>query len=120
MNQNYDIVFDTPKYHRTGTATITYKGDSATVRLDVAEFGVIEAAGTRDDKNFEVSGTKEIEGTGPITFTAKGQTWGNSLDCTAETSIGTVTVYGTATGHSAGDVPGVTSKYYAGLWSDGM
>lgn len=119
MIQTYDIVFDTPKYHRKGTAELVFNKDAAHVRLEVNDFGIIEADGTREDRDFEVSGVANVVGREPVEFKATGHTWGNALDCTAETSIGTVTVYGTATGHSAGDVNGLSSDF-AGRWSDGM
>ena len=119
MSQKYDVVVTTPKYYRTGKAGITYKGETATAWLEVEDFGRFEATGTRDDKNFEISGTADVIDVGPVEFTAKGQTWGSSLDCTAETSIGTVTIYGTETSVSAGDTNGVSSGYFAGRWADG-
>lgn len=118
MDQKYDVVVDTPKYHRLGSARIKYSKDTVSARLEVEDLGIVEATGTREDKNFEISGVAEIENVGPVEYTAKGQTWANSLDCSVETSMGTVTIYGTAVGQSAGDVPGSTFKYYAGNWSD--
>ncbi len=119
MGQKYDVVVDTPKYHRLGRAEVTFSKDTALVKLEVEDFCNFEASGTREDKNFEVSGVADIEDVGSVEFTAKGQTWANSLDCSAETSMGTVTIYGTAIGQSAGDVPGAEfNKYYAGNWSD--
>lgn len=116
MASTYDVIVDTPKYHLQGKASLELLGESAHARLDITDVGSLEGEGTRDGKDFVVSGVAHIEGK-DIEFTAQGATWANSIDAKAQTSIGEVVIYGTMTGYSAGDVVG-NDAGFAGRWAD--
>lgn len=116
MPSTYDVIVDTPKYHRQGKVKLELKGDTAWAHLDITDVGSLDAKGTRNGKDFDVAGVAHIDG-GEIEFTAHGSTWANSIDVKAQTSIGEVVIYGTMTGYSAGDVVG-NDAGFAGRWAD--
>lgn len=118
MASTYDVIIDTPKYHRQGTVKIITEGERAQVVLDVTEVGAVEMEGKVDGKNIDVWGKGHIAGE-DVEFKGRINLWANSLDCKAETSMGEVVVYGTRTGHSAGDVAG-NDRDFAGRWSDSL
>lgn len=117
MSSTYDVIIDTPKYHRQGKMKLELKGGTAQAHLEIFEAGTIEAQGTRNDKEFDVSGTTDLGGEGAIEFTAHGSIWANSVNIKAETGLGEVVIYGTQTGYSAGDFSG-NDKGFAGRWAD--
>lgn len=116
MASTYDVIVDTPKYHRQGKVKLEFKGDKAQAHLDITDVGALDGDGTRDGKEFDVAGVAHI-GDEDIEFTAHGATWANSIDIKAQTSIGEVVIYGTMTGYSAGDVVG-NDAGFAGRWAD--
>ncbi|MGI6032860.1 MAG: hypothetical protein ACOX69_05535 [Coriobacteriales bacterium] len=118
MKGTYDISVDTPKRHRLGTLALDVQGDKLFAHLEAGDLGCIEASGTRDDKNLEFSGSCEVEGVGKVDYHLTGQVWANTLDTTAETNFGTVSIYGTRTSAAIGDFHRETENW-AGRWSDG-
>jgi hypothetical protein len=116
MASTYDVIVDTPKYHRQGKVKLELSGDTACAHLDITDVGSLDAEGTRNGKDFDVAGVAHIDGE-DIEFTAHGATWANSIDVKAQTSIGEVVIYGTMTGYSAGDVVG-NDAGFAGRWAD--
>ena len=103
MASTYDVIVDTPKYHRQGKVKLELSGDTARAHLDITDVGSLDAEGTRNGKDFDVAGVAHIDGE-DIEFTAHGATWANSID-------------GTMTGYSAGDVVG-NDAGFAGRWAD--
>lgn len=116
MASAYDVIVDTPKYHLQGKAKLELLGEMARAHLDITDVGSLDGEGTRNGKEFDVSGIAHIDGK-DIEFTAHGATWANSIDVKAQTSIGEVVIYGTMTGYSAGDVVG-NDAGFAGRWAD--
>lgn len=116
MAQGYDVIVDTPKYHRQGKLTLTPNGETMNARLTITDGPTIEAQGKRYDKNIDFAGTTVIDGE-TVEFSGVANTWANSFDMIAQTSIGEVTIYGTSTGYSAGDVIG-NDAGFAGRWAD--
>lgn len=118
MAQTYDVIVDTPKHHYQGKLALSPDGEMMDAKLEIHDVGSVTARGTR------IGGTKDIDFAGScdiagqhVEYTALAVTWANSIDCKATTSIGEVTIYGTSTGYSAGDVLGA-DKDFAGRWSD--
>lgn len=116
MAQGYDVIIDTPKYHRQGKLTLMPNGDTMDARLVIADGPTIEAQGKRYEKDIDFTGSADVDGE-TIEFSGIANTWANSFNMTAQTSIGEVTIYGTSTGYSAGDVTG-NDAGFAGRWSD--
>lgn len=101
----YDIAVDTPKLHRRGTLTLKSNDDKIAAILNVGEDLQDERfAGTCKDKEFTFEGSGEFPSVGQIDYVAKGSIWGNSIDIKCETSAGTITMFGTQIGSSAGAV----------------
>lgn len=117
MKGTYDISVDTPKRHRRGTLALDVHGDALHARLEAGDLGVIEAEGTRSDKDIDFTGSCEVPGVGTVEYHWTGRIWGNSLDSVAETSEGKVDIFGTRTSASLGDF-GSGSGMWAGRWSD--
>lgn len=116
MAQGYDVIVDTPKYHRQGKLALMPNGETMNARLEITDGPTIEAQGKRYGKDIDFAGTTEVDGE-TIEFSGVANTWANSFNMTAQTSIGEVTIYGTSTGYSAGDVTG-NDAGFAGRWSD--
>lgn len=101
----YDIAVDTPKLHRRGMLTLKSNDDKIAAILNVGEDLQDERfAGTCKDKEFTFEGSGEFPSVGQIDYVAKGSIWGNSIDIKCETSAGTITMFGTQIGSSAGAV----------------
>jgi len=101
----YDIAVDTPKLHRRGTLTLKSNDGKIAAILNVGEDLQDERfAGTCKDKEFTFGGSGEFPSVGQIDYVAKGSIWGNSIDIKCETSAGTITMFGTQIGSSAGAV----------------
>lgn len=116
MAQTYDVIIDTPTRHYKGTLSLMPNGELMNARLDVMDVGAIEAQGKRYGKEIDFAGTAQIAGK-DIEYSGRASTWANSFDLIATTSIGEVTIYGTSTGYSAGDVEG-NDAGFAGRWAD--
>lgn len=116
MAQGYDVIVDTPKYHRQGKLLLTPDGELMNARLEVTDGPTIEAQGKREGKDIDFAGKTEINGE-TVEFSGIANTWANSFNMTAQTSLGEVTIYGTSTGYSAGDVVG-NDAGFAGRWAD--
>lgn len=116
MAQTYDVIVDTPRYHYQGKLALTPNGETMNARLEVTDVATVELTGTRDGKDIDFAGTTHVDGQ-EIEYSGRANIWANSFNCLAQTSIGEVTVYGTSTGYSAGDVLGNDSGF-AGRWSD--
>lgn len=116
MAQTYDVIVDTPKVHRQGKLLLMPAGETMDARLEITDGPTIEATGKRYGKNIDFAGTTKIHSE-TVEFSGVANTWANSFDMKAQTSIGEVTIYGTMTGYSAGDVTGNDSMF-AGRWAD--
>ena len=63
MASTYDVIVDTPKYHRQGKVKLELSGDTARAHLDITDVGSLDAEGTRNGKDFDVAGVAHIYGT---------------------------------------------------------
>ena len=80
MASTYDVIVDTPKYHRQGKGEPQLSwAQTARAHLDITDVGSLDAEGTRNGKDFDVAGVAHIDGE-DIEFTAHGATWANSID----------------------------------------
>lgn len=52
MASTYDVIVDTPKYHRQGKVKLELSGDTARAHLDITDVGSLDAEGTRNGKDF--------------------------------------------------------------------
>lgn len=116
MAQTYDVVVDTPTHHYQGKLALMPNGETMDARLEITDVGTVEAQGKRYGKEIDFAGTTQIAGK-DIEYSGRANTWANSFDLTATTSIGEVVIYGTSTGLSAGDYAG-NDKGFAGRWAD--
>ena len=53
MASTYDVIVDTPKYHRQGKVKLELSGDTARAHLDITDVGSLDAKGTRNGKDFD-------------------------------------------------------------------
>ena len=60
MASTYDVIVDTPKYHRQGKVKLELSGDTARAHLDITDVGSLDAEGTRNGKDFDVAGVAHI------------------------------------------------------------
>lgn len=72
MASTYDVIVDTPKYHRQGKVKLELSGDTARAHLDITDVGSLDAEGTRNGKDFDVAGVAHINGE-DIEFAAMAQ-----------------------------------------------
>ena len=117
MADTYDVVINTPKYHRVGKLELSLNGDTAAAHLDITDEGYADGEGTRAGKEFDISGIAHVGADEEVSFTVHGSTWANSVDIKGDSSIGEIVIYGTMTGYSAGDVVG-NDAGFAGRWAD--
>ena len=130
----FDISVDTPKYHRRGTLALKSNEGAIAAELQVSDLDPMYFEGTCEDKDFEIVGEGEFGMHGHVEFTAKGSTWGNSIDVKCDTSIGVVTMFGTRISASVGefkssheymmaasraDFSATDGTMYSGLYADG-
>lgn len=134
INGLYDVAVDTPKYHKRGTLELKSEGADIKAKLCLSDLDPFEFQGTCEDKEFSFQGAGEFGRLGQVEYHATGSIWGNSIDASAETSAGKVTVFGTQLSASAGGVkssheymmrastgnfdPG-DNTMYSGLFADG-
>lgn len=58
MASTYDVIVDTPKYHRQGKVKLELSGDTARAHLDITDVGSLDAEGTRNGKDFDVAASR--------------------------------------------------------------
>lgn len=130
----FDVSYDTLKYHRRGTIDLKSDGGTIAARVIASDLEPMFFEGTCDDKDFAVEGEGDFGMHGHVTFSAKGNVWGNSLTIKCESSVGPITVFGTRLSADAGEFKS-SHEYmmaasrgefddrdqtmYSGLYSDG-
>ena len=130
----FDISIDTPKLHRRGTLSLKSEGETIMGRLQQGDEIDVTVRGTCKDKEFHFEGSDEFGDLGTVEYKADGSVWSSSIDVTCETSIGKVTMFGTALSTSAGelkssheymmaaasgDFDNNDGTMYSGLYADG-
>ena len=130
----FDVAIDTPKYHRRGTLALKSAGERIAARLQIGDDLDLEFQGTCADKDFAFEGMRELGRLGEVTFAARGNVWGNSVDVQVESDAGTIGVFGTRLSTRAGEfkssheyvMAALTGEFannestmYSGLYADG-
>ena len=100
----FDVAIDTPKRHKRATIALKSNEGRIAARLDMGDVRGLEFAGTCVDQDFAFEGSTDFgEDIGEISYSVKGNVWGNSINAKCETSIGNVTIFGTRLSREAGE-----------------
>lgn len=119
INGSYDVVVQGPKRYGRGTVSLKSDGDALSIHFDVENIGTFDATGTGDGTKVAFEGDVALsDELGTVHVEATGDTWGNSLDAKAQTSLGEVSIFGTRISAATGDFGTNPDPMYAGRWSD--